>query len=140
MNYEELKLMAGKKGKNSTSSKPAAVPYGGRQTEDYISFLNCRKNPGLRLRRRLREIYADLGGEDRLSLMQKSLVERFVNIEVWQAGIEARLAGGENMDELIGSYLLSVTRTISLARTLGLKRQARDVTLESYVAGKYGDS
>ncbi len=129
--------MAGKKG--AISLKPAIVPPNGKPNDDYLRLLDGRKTMPKLMRAQLAEIYADLGGQDALSTMQRSLCQRFVCVTAWQASVEARIANGEDVDGVIGTWLQSVNTAIGLSKTLGLRRQSKDVTLQDYVKEKYSD-
>ncbi len=129
--------MAGKKG--AISKKPSTVPRNGKPSDDYLRLLDGRKAMPRLMRAQLQEIYDDLGGHDRLSTMQRSLCQRFVCVSAWQGSVEAKIANGEKVDDVIGTWLQSINTALGLAKTLGLRRQAKDVTLKDYVKEKYSN-
>ena len=129
--------MAAKKGQRSL--KPATVPSDGKPADDYLRLLDGRRTMPKVMRAQLQAIYNDLGGQDRLSAMQQSLCQRFVCITAWQGSIESKIANGEKVDDVIGTWLQSINTALGLAKTLGLRRQSKDATLEAYVQEKYGD-
>ncbi len=64
---------------------------------------------------------ADLGGEDSLSAIKRSMVRRFTWFEVMIEGIECRAAEGQQID--IGSWTQLVNTWLGIARALGLERR-----------------
>ena len=67
----------------------------------------------------------DLGGVDRLSYAQRSLVERSLWLEYWLASQERELASGGEFD--VGKWTQAVNSLQGILSKLGLSRQARDV-------------
>ena len=72
-------------------------------------------------------IATDLGGADRLSETQVSLIRRFASLAALAEAQEARLAAGEEVVDVAALAQLSST-LCRLASRIGLKRVARDVT------------
>ena len=107
-----------------------------RFTAGYIDRLDGRTAVAVDMRARWQQMTADLGGEDRLSYAQRSLVERALWIEFWIAQQERILADGGEAD--IGRMTQATNSLLGLYRTLGLERRARDVTpsLSQYLAQK----
>lgn len=82
--------------------------------------------------RRLRDIMdlhvSDLGGDAAISESQRCILRRASAITVELERIEAKFAVGEG-DELLDIYSRVAGNLRRLLETLGLERQARDVTL-----------
>lgn len=114
--------------------KLAAIPD--TFTAGYLGQLDGRKAIAVEMRARWDALTADLGGADRLSYAQRSLVERALWLEHWIAGQERVLADGGEADT--GRMTQATNSLLGLYRTLGLERRARDVTpsLQSYIGGK----
>jgi hypothetical protein len=76
----------------------------------------------------MRERYAaftnDLGGVERLSYAQRSLVERALWLEFWLAQQEQALAGGSDFD--VGKWTAAANSLQGILSKLGLERQAKD--------------
>ena len=77
----------------------------------------------------MRERYAaftnDLGGVERLSYAQRSLVERALWLEYWLAQQEQALASGSDFD--VGKWVQAANGLQGILSKLGLERQAKDV-------------
>jgi hypothetical protein len=71
-------------------------------------------------------IASDLGGEDRLTMVQKHLVEAFAGCAVVVHDINARLLLGQRID--IGEAAQAVSSLVRLAQRIGVGRHIRDVT------------
>lgn len=119
--------MAGTKG--MTSTLPRDVPTDALPGDDLLAQLDLRSAPAKAIRARVSAITGDLGGADSLSHAQRSLVTRAANLETIITNREARLLSGElkDDDDFLKGYLQSVALLCQLYRTLGVKRQARDL-------------
>ena len=87
----------------------------------------------------MRERYAaftnDLGGVERLSYAQRSLVERALHLEYWLAQQERALIEGADFD--VGKWTQAANALQGILTKLGLDRQAKDVpNLHDYLAQK----
>jgi hypothetical protein len=71
-------------------------------------------------------IAADLGGEDRLSTVQRHLVEAFAGCAVVLQAINARILLGEEVD--ITDQASAASTLVRLAQRIGINRVPRDVT------------
>jgi hypothetical protein len=71
-------------------------------------------------------IALDLGGEDRLSTVQRHLVEAFAGCAIALQAINARMLLGESVD--IADQASAASVLVRLAQRIGLSRTARDVT------------
>jgi hypothetical protein len=70
-------------------------------------------------------IAADLGGEDRLSTVQKHLVEGFASIAIHVNNLTAKLLRGEEVDVVEHSQAISTM--VRVASRVGVERVAREV-------------
>jgi hypothetical protein len=81
-------------------------------------------------------IAQDLGGEDRLSTVQKHLIEAFAGVAVQVADMNARKALGEPVDLLRQTQAIS--SMVRVASRLGLHRVAKPVeSLAAILARRY---
>jgi hypothetical protein len=71
-------------------------------------------------------IAADLGGEDRLSTVQKHLVEAFAGAAIHVHDLNARLLLGEQVD--IVEHSQAISTMVRVASRIGLNCVAKDVT------------
>jgi hypothetical protein len=94
-----------------------------RYTPDFMDRLDKRTVLGRAVVDRYDGIVADLGGEEALTNIKRSLVRRFTWFEVMIEGLECRAAGGEDVD--IGTWTQLVNSWLGIARMLGLERKAR---------------
>lgn len=107
--------MSGTKGMRSTKAPVPSAP-GDREVD------NRRRVPRW-IASREAEVREHLGGAP--SVMQESLARRFVFLEMLTINMEVKITDGQNVEVL--AYLGLVDRLHGLARTLGLKRIARNV-------------
>ena len=77
-------------------------------------------------------IAEDLGGEDRLSTVEKHLVEAFAGAAIAVGDLNARLLLGEEIDILEQSQAISTM--VRVAQRIGVKRIARNVNPPSPAA------
>jgi hypothetical protein len=71
-------------------------------------------------------IAQDLGGEDRLSTVQRHLVEAFAGAAVHVHDLNARLLLGEDVD--ITAHASAISTMVRIASRIGTQRVARDIT------------
>lgn len=103
----------------------------------YLERLDGRTAIAVEMRARWQSMTDDLGGVDRLSYSQRSLVERALWIEHWIAQQERELAEGRIEAFDAGRWTQATNSLLGLYRTLGIERRAKDVTdLASYIASK----
>jgi hypothetical protein len=78
-------------------------------------------------------IAVDLGGEDRLTTVQKHLIEGFASIAIHVNNLTARLLRGEDVDVVEHSQAISTM--VRVAGRVGIQRVAREVgpTLSQYL-------
>jgi hypothetical protein len=77
-------------------------------------------------------IAADLGGESRLSTVQKHLVEAFAGAAIHVNDLNARLLLGQKVD--IVEHSQAISTMVRIASRIGIQRVAKDVPeLQSYL-------
>jgi hypothetical protein len=82
-------------------------------------------------------IASDLGGEDRLSTVEKHLIEAYAGIAVHVHSANARLLLGQPVD--LAEHSQAASTLCRLASRIGTKRIPKDVpSLESYISSRYG--
>jgi hypothetical protein len=101
----------------------ASIPE--KYTPDFMARLDKRTVLGRAVVDRYEAILADLGGDDALTSVKRSLVRRFTWFEVMIEGMECRAAAGEAID--IGSWTQLVNSWLGIARMLGLERKSKPV-------------
>lgn len=102
---------------------------------NYLSSLDGRTAIAQTMRERHRAFTDDLGGKDRLSYAQLSLVERALWLEYWLAQQEQALASGHEFD--VGKWTQAANSLQGILAKLGLHRQAREVpNLADFIKGK----
>lgn len=101
----------------------AAIPA--RYSPDFMDRLDKRTVLGRAVVNRYEAIVTDLGGEDALTSIKRSLVRRYTWFEVMIEGFECRAAAGESID--IGSWSQLTNSWLGIARMLGLERKTRPV-------------
>lgn len=98
---------------------------------DWIEALDGRTTLARAVQNRLANLETDLGGRAALSYQQRSLCKRAIWMEAVIEQLEAGLARGEEVD--LGRMTQATNTLIGLMKTLGLKRQAREVTMADIV-------
>ncbi len=76
------------------------------------------------------ELIVDLGGAANLSYQQRSLATRAILLEARINLVEHRMLSGEG--ELEGSYSVLLNTLINLYKTLGIRRETRQISLDAY--------
>ena len=91
-------------------------------------------------------ILEDLGGEAKVSQLQRDLVDRYLELDTvasWLGGnliaVGPLTAKGRTRAAL-SAYVTTVDRVHRLAAALGLGRRAKQVALPDYLAQAYGDT
>ncbi|RZU98780.1 hypothetical protein [Spiribacter vilamensis] len=90
----------------------------------WLDSLDGRYGIARELRARFDEVCADLGGADRLSYMQRSLVERALWLEYWLSQQEQALAKGHTFD--VSRWIQAANSLQGIYSRLGLDRQKRE--------------
>lgn len=102
-------------------------------TKGWLESLDGRTAVAQVMRERWQHFTRDLGGVDRLSYAQRSLVERALWLEYWLQTQEQELATGGDFD--VGRWTQAANALQGILAKLGLERQARDVpNLAEYLA------
>jgi len=101
----------------------ASIPQ--KYTPDFMDRLDKRTVLGKAVLDRYQTVVGDLGGEDALTAIKRSLVRRFTWYEVMIEGMECRAAAGEGVD--IGAWTQLTNSWLGIARMLGLERRSRPV-------------
>ena len=105
---------------------------------NFLAKMDSRTVVFRELKNSFDEVLADLGGRDNLSHVQYCLVERFTFLEFTMRHLEHRISKNPKKNEvLLGRWIQALNSLTGLARTIGLKRNARKIDcLESYVREK----
>ncbi len=112
-----------------TPSEPAPKRRNHRRAKPQLatrSELDQRTNAARVFDRLVRAIEQDLGGGDRLSTIERELVEGFVGASLVAQGLNVKLARGEDISPTELSTCVSTM--VRVAQRLGLQRRAKDVT------------
>ena len=91
----------------------------------WLSELDGRTGIAQVMRERYAAFTNDLGGVERLSYAQRSLVERALWLEYWLSQQEQQLAGCADFD--VGKWVQAANSLQGIMTKLGLDRQAKDV-------------
>lgn len=118
---------------NPTKPQAASRVTNGREM---LANVDGRTIIARRYRDLCRAIFADQGGQDRLSETRQQLIRRFAALAVQAEEMEARLVRGETVD-LADQCLIGSTLT-RLASRIGVDRRARNITpaLADYLEDK----
>ena len=73
----------------------------------------------------VREIESDLGGADRLSTIERTLIEAYVGAAITLASLNTKLALGQPID--LSQHAQTISAMVRVASRLGLQRRAREV-------------
>jgi hypothetical protein len=101
----------------------ASIPE--RYSPDFMDRLDKRTVLGRAVFDRYYAIVSDLGGDEALSNIRRSLVRRFTWFEIMIEGMECRAAAGEGVD--IGSWTQLTNSWLGIARMLGLDRRSKPI-------------
>ena len=101
----------------------------------WLSELDGRTAIAQEMRARYAAFTNDLGGVERLSYAQRSLVSRALHLEYWLAQQEKALIEGADFD--VGKWVQAANALQGILSKLGLERQAKDLpSLNEYLARK----
>jgi len=89
--------------------------------------LDGRTNAAKHFDRLAADIESDLGGRDRLSTIERALVEAFCGAAVMLHSLNARMALGETID--LSEHAQAVSAMVRVASRLGLQRRPREVDI-----------
>lgn len=114
-------------------TKPQAVPA--KFATGWLEQLDGRTGIAQAMRERHRAFTDDLGGIQRLSYAQRSLVERALWLEFWLQQQEQALASGGEFD--VGRWTQAANALQGILAKLGLDRVAKDAPdLAAFLAAK----
>lgn len=105
-----------------------------RLPPEYTGFLaktDGRTVAARQLKVRTAAVVADLGGAKALSYAQQSLIRRAVFLEARVEAAEAQLARGKPVN--LAEHLAAINTLRALWQALGLRRQARELSLSDYL-------
>ena len=101
----------------------ASIPE--KYSPDFMDRLDKRTVLGHAVVARYHAIVNDLGGDEALTNIKRSLVRRFIWFETMIEGMECRAAAGEGVD--IGVWTQLTNSWLGIARMLGLERKSRPI-------------
>jgi hypothetical protein len=112
---------------------PTIVDGTGKVRLMTLADLDRRTGAAYRAHTMVKAITQDLGGEDRLSTGERSLVQRVALLDALAGDLEARWLLGQPIDT--GSLCAIGNAQRRLLESIGLRRRPRDVTrLSTYLA------
>jgi hypothetical protein len=83
-----------------------------------------------------RELAEDLGGADRLSAIQRHLVEAFAGVSIHLSDLHTRMLLGEKIN--IVEHATAVSTMVRIATRVGVERVQREIEpLNEYLSRKY---
>lgn len=104
---------------------------------DWLQTLDGRTALAALMRSRHTALCNDLGGADRLSYPQLTLIDRALFLQYWLEQEEQKLATGGDFDA--GKWVQACNSLSGLFSKLGLERKAREVpALRDYLDNKRG--
>lgn len=109
----------------------AAPKRSKRQTAPQLlnrAQLDGRTNAAKFYDRLVAAIYADLGGADALSAIERALVDAFAGAAVTVDALNMRLLLGQEID--LAKHATAISAMVRVATRLGTHRRARDVSLD----------
>ncbi|WP_111748792.1 hypothetical protein [Salinisphaera orenii] len=122
--------MANRKPKSERVNRNAEVPA--KFESGWLSQLDGRYNIARQMRQRYSAVCNDLGGEDRLSYMQRSLIERALWLEYWLFQQEQELVEGKDFD--VSRWVQAANSLQGIYGRLGLQRQSKPApSLNEYI-------
>lgn len=108
-----------------------------RFAPNWLDTLDGRTGIAQEMRQRYQAMTTDLGGHDRLSYGQRSLVSRALWLEYWLQQQETMLATGGDFD--VGKWVQAANSLQGILTKLGLERQSKDVpSLHEYLKQREG--
>jgi len=116
--------MAGMRGQQTTKATEMPSQY----EPGWIAKLDQRYTLGRAIKARLKASMTDLGGPESLSYQQRALCQRVVFMEGVLESHEAAFIRGRKIDT--SSYVATINSLVGLLKALGLKRVAREATLQ----------
>lgn len=105
------------------AKKKSSIPD--KFEQGFLETLDGRTEIAKAMRERYQAMTNDLGGADRLSYAQRSLVERALWLEYWCAHQERNLAGGQLAGFDVGKWTQAANSLQGIYSKLGLQRVAQ---------------
>ena len=105
----------------------------------FVARLDGRTEIYKALRERFDDLADDLGGVADLSGIKRSLLERFVWLEVTLTTIEAGMATADDvksMGDILPRWIQATNSLLGIGKVLGLERQMKPMDLKTYTASK----
>lgn len=103
-----------------------------KYSRTWLTDLDGRTEVAKQMRERFKAFTNDLGGAERLSYAQRSLVERVLWLEYWLATQERELASGKEFD--VARWVQAANSLQGIMSKLGLERVAREIpSLREYI-------
>lgn len=103
-------------------------------SHNWLGELDGRTAVAQEMRLRWDEFTADLGGAERLSYAQRSLVSRALWLEFWMQQQEQQLAAGGEFD--VGRWTQAANSLQGILAKLGLERRAKELSLSDFIKAK----
>ena len=110
-------------------TKAKTVPQ--QFSPNWMQSLDGRTAIAQELRGRYAAVCTDLGGEDNLSYMQRSLVTRALWLEFHLQQQEELLATGEGFDS--GKWVQAANALQGIWAKLGLERKGKEISLAQFI-------
>jgi hypothetical protein len=107
-------------------SEPFEISEAGTAQLHYLQGVDRRTRLAKRFKQIVRAIEKDQGGSERLSEARQQLIRRFAATAVLAEQIEARLAGGEEVNAQ--EHALLSSSLVRLVQRIGINRTAKDIT------------
>jgi len=97
----------------------------------FLDGLDNRTRLHRELTTRIEVVISDLGGEDNLTYVKQALVRHFIFLDAMLDCMAVQIAK-EGTAEHLGKYSVAFNTLIGVAKTLGLERQSKKVSLDDY--------
>lgn len=112
-------------------------PLPERYEVGFLKGLDRRTDLYRRVSESYESILEDLGGEKSISRVRLALVERFVFLEAVLRESEREIAANPKLhDDKLNRWIQALNSLSGIAKTIGLERKAKSVSLKAYVGGK----
>ncbi len=110
-----------------------------RYKKDFLKNIDGRMELAKDLRKKHRAIMSDLGGEENLSAIAITFVEKFVWLDAILKSLELKIVASEDnndLADLLGKWVQALNCLVGLGKSLGLQRRAKHVDLKTYIDAK----
>jgi len=99
----------------------------------FLDGLDQRTRLHRELTARIEQVIADSGGAESLSYVKQSLIRHFIFLDATLDSMAVQMATHGTV-ELLGKYSVAFNTLIGVAKTFGIDRVAREVSLDDYAA------